>query len=169
MFLWLAFAEFLFIACAILLVLEIFVPSFGLLTIMALGSLAGGIVIFFNHGPTCGWIGIINAFILIPFVWIITYKVLPKTSFGKKITLGEPDREKGDAIPDTNELEKMKGREGIVLTPLRPVGMCDFDGHRLECVAETGYVEKNNIVKVIHVEGTQLTVRLSNNKERENK
>ena len=164
MLLWVAFAEFLFIACAILLVLEIFVPSFGLLTVMALGSLAGGIVIFFNYGAGWGYVGIINAFILIPVVWIITYKVLPNTSFGKKITLTEPDREKGDAIPDSNELETMKGREGVVLTPLRPVGMCDFEGRRLECVAETGYVEKNSVVKVIHVEGTQLTVRLLDKK-----
>jgi membrane-bound ClpP family serine protease len=38
--------------------------------------------------------------------------------------------------------------------------MCDFAGRRLECVAETGYIEKDNNVTVIRVEGTQLTVRM---------
>ena len=160
MALWLIFAEFLFIACAVLLVLEIFVPSFGLLTLLALASLAGGVVIFFNYGPVLGWVGVANAVVLIPIVWIITYKVFPDTRFGKSVTLSEPDRDKGDAIPDTNVLEGMNGCVGVVLTPLRPVGMCDFDGRRLECVAETGYVEKDKKVRVIHVEGTQLTVRL---------
>jgi membrane-bound serine protease (ClpP class) len=45
------------------------------------------------------------------------------------------------------------------MTPLRPVGMCDFSGQRLECVAEGGYVDKEKKVKVINVESTQLTVR----------
>jgi membrane-bound ClpP family serine protease len=37
--------------------------------------------------------------------------------------------------------------------------MCDFVGQRVECVAESGYVEKGKQVKVINVESTQLTVR----------
>jgi membrane-bound serine protease (ClpP class) len=47
-----------------------------------------------------------------------------------------------------------------VITPLRPVGMCDFAGKRVECVAEGGYVDKDKKVKVIDVESTQLTVRM---------
>jgi membrane-bound ClpP family serine protease len=38
--------------------------------------------------------------------------------------------------------------------------MCDFSGQRVECVAESGYVDKGKKVKVINVESTQLTVRL---------
>jgi len=57
----------------------------------------------------------------------------------------------------------MLGKQGVVLSPLRPVGMCDFNGKRLECVAETGYIENESKIRVIHVEGTQLTVRLIEN------
>ena len=46
------------------------------------------------------------------------------------------------------------------MTPLRPVGMCDFAGQRLECVAESGYNDRNRTVEMIKVEGTQLTVRI---------
>ena len=35
------------------------------------------------------------------------------------------------------------GAVGVVLTPLRSVGMCDFAGQRVECVAESGYIEKD--------------------------
>ena len=72
---------------------------------------------------------------------------------------GRGEIEQGDAIPDTHELKELLGAVGVVLTPLRPVGMCDFAGRRLECVAESGYVDKGNKVKVIDVESTQLTVR----------
>ncbi len=162
-FLWLIFALFLFVACAILLVLEIFVPSFGLLTVFSLASVAAGIAICFNRGPITGWFGVVAAVFIIPVVWIITYRIFPNTPFGKHVTLGKPNREKGDAIPDTKELEAMLGKQGVVLSPLRPVGMCDFNGKRLECVAETGYIEKETKIRVIHVEGTQLTVRLIEN------
>ncbi|MCD6394738.1 MAG: hypothetical protein J7M40_14695, partial [Planctomycetes bacterium] len=160
MVLWLIFAIFLFITCAILLVLEIFVPSFGLLTVFSLACVAAGIAIFFKFGPVTGWIGVFAAGAIVPIVWIIAYRIFPKTPFGKHVTLGKPNREKGDAIPDTKELEEMMGKQGVVLTPLRPVGMCDFKGKRLECVAETGYIDKESKIRVIHVEGTQLTVRL---------
>ena len=50
-------------------------------------------------------------------------------------------------------------KKGIVLTPLRPVGMCGFGGQRVECVAEGGYVDKGKEIAVIDVESTQVTVR----------
>ena len=157
---WLVFAIFLYFACAALIVAEVFVPSGGLISIFALACLAGGIVIFFNHSVTAGWIGVGIAVVMIPSVLITAYKIFPKTRFGKRVTLSPPKRQQGDAVPDTPELKEMLGTIGVVLTPLRPVGMCDFSGHRVECVAESGYVEKGKKVKVIDVESTQLTVRI---------
>lgn len=160
---WLVLGIFLIIVGAILLVLEVFIPSFGLLTFCAIASVAAGLWVFFRESAASGWLGIAIAVVVIPITWIITYRVFPKTRFGKSVTLEGPKREKGDAIPDTPELEHMLGETGTVLTPLRPVGMCEFDGRRFECVADTGYVEKDKRIKVIHVEGTQLTVRIDDN------
>ncbi len=157
---WLIFAVFLYFACAALIVAEVFVPSGGLISICALACLVGGIVIFFQYSVTVGWIGIGIAAIMIPSVLVVAYKIFPKTRFGKSVTLTPPQRRQGDAIPDTNRLKELLGAEGVVLTPLRPVGMCDFSGQRLECVAESGYVDKGKKVKVINVESTQLTVRI---------
>ena len=156
---WLVFAVFLYFACAALIVAEIFVPSGGLISIFALACLIGGAVIFFQHSAAAGWIGIGVAFVMIPGVLIFAYRIFPKTRFGKSVTLTPPERQQGDAIPDTSELKEMLGKVGVVITPLRPVGMCDFAGKRVECVAESGYVDKGKKVKVIDVESTQLTVR----------
>lgn len=161
---WFLLGLFLIVLAAILLVVEIFVPSFGLLTGCAVASLVGGIWVFFRESTAAGWIGVGIAIVVMPIVWMITYRVFPKTSFGKSVSLAGPKREKGDAIPDTPSLVKMLGKTGVVITPLRPVGMCEFDGERLECVAETGYVERGEVVTVIHIEGTQLTVRLREDK-----
>ena len=157
---WLVFAIFLYFACAVLIIAEVFVPSGGLISLCALACLVGGAVIFFQHSATAGWIGVGIAFVMIPGVLIFTYRIFPKTRFGKSVTLTPPERQQGDAIPDTSELKEMLGEVGVVLTPLRPVGMCDFSGQRVECVAEGGYVDKDKKVKVIDVESTQLTVRM---------
>ena len=157
---WLVFAIFLYFACAVLIIAEVFVPSGGLISLCALACLVGGAVIFFQHSATAGWIGVGIAFVMIPGVLIFAYRIFPKTRFGKSVTLTPPERQQGDAIPDTSELKEMLGEVGVVLTPLRPVGMCDFSGQRVECVAEGGYVDKDKKVKVIDVESTQLTVRM---------
>ncbi len=154
-------AVFLFVACAVILVLEIFVPSFGLLTAIALISGGAGILIFFSYGTITGWIGVAIAVVVIPIVWVIVYRLFPKTRFGRHIILDKVNRAKGDAIPDTDELKDLLGAEGVVLSPLRPVGICDFSRQRVECVADTGYIEKDEKVTVVRVQGTQLTVRLT--------
>ncbi len=157
---WLVFAVFLYFVSAVLIIAEIFVPSGGLISICALACLIGGLMIFFHSSSTAGWVGIVVAIIMIPSILIIAYKIFPKSGFGKSVTLSPPNRKKGDAIPDTPELKAMLGAVGVVTTPLRPVGMCEFDGRRVECVAESGYVDKNKKIRVIHVQGTQLTVRV---------
>jgi len=157
---WLVFAIFLYFACAVLIIAEVFVPSGGLISICALACLIGGAAIFFRHSTAAGWIGVGIAAVMIPAVLIFAYKIFPKTRFGKSVTLTPPTRQQGDAVPDTAELKEMLGAVGVVITPLRPVGMCDFSGQRVECVAESGYVDKGKKVKVIDVESTQLTVRM---------
>ena len=156
---WIAFAIFLFLLCAAMLVAEVFVPSFGLISACALAALAGGLVIFFKINETAGWIGVLAAVVMIPTVLVFAYKIFPKSSFGAAMLLGGPSRPKGDAIADSEDLNHLLGKKAKTITPLRPVGMCDFDGKRLECVAESGYVDRDKIVEVIKVELTQLTVR----------
>jgi len=157
---WLVFAVFLYFACAALIVAEVFVPSGGLISACAFLCVAGGLLIFFRHSAVMGVVGVVVAAVMIPSVLVGAYKTLPKTRFGKSVMLSPSEREQGDAIPDTPQLKEMLGAVGVVLTPLRPVGMCNFSGRRVECVAESGYVDKNKGVKVIRVEGTQLTVRV---------
>ncbi len=157
---WLIFAVFLYLACAALIVAEVFVPSGGLISICAMACLIGGVAIFFHYSTIAGIVGVGVALVMIPSVLIIAYKIFPKTRFGKSVTLTPPKRQQGDAVPDTPELKDMLGAVGVVISPLRPVGMCDFSGQRIECVAESGYVDKGKKVEVIRVQSTQLTVRV---------
>ena len=150
----------LFLACAFLIIAEVFIPSGGLISVLSFACAVGGIIVCFNISMFWGWVGVIVAIIMIPSVLIITYKILPKTRFGQNVTLAPPVRQQGEGIPDTPKLKELLGAAGIVMTPLRPVGTCNFSGQRLECVAESGYIDRGKKVKVIKIESTQLTVRL---------
>jgi membrane-bound ClpP family serine protease len=156
----LMFAVFLFLVCAALLVAEVFIPSGGLLTVAAVACVAGGITLFFQFSTLMGWIGLGVAMILIPTVLIVAYRMFPKTRFGRAVTLTPPERTAGDAVPDAEQLKGLIGEQGTVKSPLHPVGVCDFSGRRVECVAETGYVDIGAMVRVIRVQGSQLTVRV---------
>jgi membrane-bound ClpP family serine protease len=158
---WLLFAVFLYVVSAGLIVAEVFIPSAGLLAICAIACLVGAVWLFFQHSVAAGWAGLVIGLIMVPSLLVLAYKILPKTRFGKRIILAPPVRDRGDAIADAPALGELLGRTGRALTVLRPVGQCDFDGRRIECVAESGYVEKNRTVKVIRVEGTQVTVRVA--------
>lgn len=163
--LWLVFAIFLYLVCAILIIAEIFIPSGGVISICALAALIGGVAIFFGQSLTMGYIGILVAVVMIPVVVIISYKIFPNTKFGKSVILSPPKRTPGDAIGDTEELKQLLGQTAKVLTPLRPVGTCLINDKRLECVAENGFVDKDQNVQVIKVEATQITVRIVDDKE----
>lgn len=156
---WVVFPLFLLLASAVLLVAEVFVPSAGILTVLAIACGIWGISLFFQHNIVAGWIGIGSAGVLIPGVLVIAYKVFPKTPFGKAMLLAPPEDPQGDGVPDADELRSLLGRVGRVQAVLHPVGLCDFSGRRVECVAESGYVERGKSVEVIAVQGAQLTVR----------
>jgi membrane-bound serine protease (ClpP class) len=154
-------AVFLYFIAAALIVAEVFLPSAGLITVCSVACLIGGITIFFAQGgPVMGWVGVGIAVVMFPTVFIAAYRILPKTRLGKSLTLAGPERQGGGGVPDADRLGKLLGAKAVVITPLRPVGTCDFSGERLECVAESGYVEKGKTVQVIRVTGTQLTVRV---------
>lgn len=159
---WIGFAVFLYFACAVLVVAEIFVPSGGLISIAALACLTGGLMIFFRQEEIPRWVGIVTALVEVPIVLFAAYKIFPKTPFGKSVTLTPPKKQSGEGVPDAEQLKELLGRTGEVITPLRPVGMVDFDGRRVECMAEGGYVNKGTRVKVIDVESTQVKVRVVN-------
>lgn len=162
---WLVFAVFLYIVSACLLVVEVFVPSGGLIGVASAVCLASGVWLFFREGTTLGWVGIVIAVVMIPAVLVIAYKIFPHTRFGKTMNLEPQKREPGEGISDNEDLKSLVGKQGKTLTDLRPVGMCDFSGQKVESVAESGYAEKGKTVKVISVQSTQVTVRVIDKEE----
>ena len=139
-----------------LLVVEVFVPGFGLPGISGLILLAVGVIITWrNYGPVSGLAVTLIALALAGISISISVKSAATGKLSKSALIL-----KDVAQPmDHEETEAFLGREGVTVTVLNPVGFAEFDGVRLNVVSEGTYLDKDVPVKVTQVEGAKITVR----------
>jgi len=151
---------FLFGVGTALLIAELFIPSHGMLTVVSLGLLVAGVVMTFrNYGETAGILAIISCLIAVPSFGLAAIKIWPRTWIGRRIAPPNPKHTRGDTSVPVEELSRYIGRTGKAMSALRPVGICDFDGRRISCIAEYGILDAGAIVEAIRVNGGELTVR----------
>jgi membrane-bound ClpP family serine protease len=144
----------------VLLVAEIFLPSHGVLTVLALGSLAGGIFSAFQYSTTFGYASLVLTLLFLPAFAVAAIRLWPRTFVGRRIA--PPNRESlrtESPASGNGEFDRFIGQTGVTLTPLRPVGACDFSGRRVECHAESGMIDRDTRVIAIEVQGRTLVVR----------
>ncbi len=83
---------------------------------------------------------------------------LPKTkTFGTFVLSEEQKREFGYSSHASHD--ELVGKEGIALTTLRPSGTALIDDERVDVVSEGGYIEANEPVRVVRIEGIRIIVR----------
>ena len=80
------------------------------------------------------------------------------TPIGRRIAPPNPKLTSADTSIPIDELERHIGQLGRSISPLRPVGICEFSGRRISCVAEFGMVEAGVVVEAIGIKGGNLSV-----------
>ncbi len=143
----------------VLLVIEIFIPSHGVLTIAGLGFLIAGIVMTFRVSDTAGYVAVLLAVVLIPTGIVLTVKYWYVLPVGRRMAPPNPTLTEKDYDFHTDETEALVGKTGRAMTTLRPVGSCVFENRRVQCVAEYGVIEKGVKVEGVQVRGRDLVVR----------
>ena len=153
-------AAIIFIAVGfILLCIEILIPGFGLIGIMGGVLMFVGVVIAgYMKGmwPAITYAGITIALSLVACV--VGFWIMPKTRVGKAFILGVSEKRESGFRASPEELAKFTGKSGVTLTPLRPAGIMDIDGDRIDVVTRGEFIEKGEAVKVIEVEGSRIVV-----------
>lgn len=155
----------MFAAAFLLLVIEMFVPSAGII-----GALSGvlaivGVVCFWRVSTTWGLSSLLALMVLAPLTIGFALKVWPDTPIGRRMILGarseeERARERADEAARAEERrEALIGAEGVAVTDLRPVGTVKIEGERVEALAQGGMIAKGDRVRVYDVQGNQIKVR----------
>jgi membrane-bound serine protease (ClpP class) len=147
-----------YVAALILLIGEIFIPSHGILTIFGLCFLIVAIVKTFAYGETAGAIAIITSAVGLPVLAGVAVKVWPHTRIGKLIAPPNPVHTAEQYGTGVEHLTAIVGTRGRARSPLRPAGICEFDGNRYQCVSESGLIESGVVVQAVGIRGRSLEV-----------
>ena len=156
----LSLAYVLILAGFLLLAAELFLPSGGVLSVLSACGIVGGIVMAFLHDTTTGLWTLLGVGIALPIVGSLLFHYWPKTPIGKRFFLTPLDEGATMAsLPENIELEELRGQFGQALSPLRPAGVVDFNGRRIDCITEGLMVDRGQWVRCIDVRAGRVLVR----------
>jgi membrane-bound serine protease (ClpP class) len=141
---------------------ELFVPTSGILFALAMCGLLGGVVMVFLYStdPFLGWITLLGLIVAVPSAGRLLLALWPRTAVGRSLQLQGPDEDATIAsMPVNVELEQLRGKIGRALSALRPGGVVDFEGKRIDTVTEGMMVEPGEWVRCIDVRAGRVVVR----------
>ncbi len=144
----------------ILAVLEVFVPSGGLLGFLAFVSLFSAVALAFRHGPWSGISVLGVAVFAVPAGLIFALQWWPKTPMGRRILLPLPTRD--EVLPDSDKRRSLKslvGKIGKAKSLMLPSGAVEIEGTTVDALSEGMAIEAGSWVKIIEVRGTRVVVR----------
>lgn len=149
-------------AAVLVLVAEIFIPSSGVLSITGVGFLVAAVVKTFHYcGDTVGYMAAIASPVFLLVFAVLSIKVWPHTRIGRIIAPPNPEYTKKDLGTDTEDINPLVGTYGRALSPLRPVGTCEFDGRRFQCICESGMIDAGAAVRAVGLRGRNLEVAVT--------
>jgi membrane-bound serine protease (ClpP class) len=139
----------------LVIIVEIIVPTGGLLAILSTGLIGGSLYFVFSKtSAVTGYIFIVADLIVIPLSVFLGFKLLAKSPAALKKSLSKED----GVQSQSPELEMYLGLEGIAATDLRPSGVAVIEGKRLDVVSRGEYLERSSNIVVIAVTGNQIIV-----------
>jgi membrane-bound serine protease (ClpP class) len=144
----------------VVIIAEVILPSFGILTIVALGVFGYSLfMVFHDISKTAGFVLLAADLVLIPVLVILGLKLLARSPVTLRKTLS---REEGISSQPP-ELDSYINMQGTAVTDLRPAGAAVIDGKKIDVVTRGEYLEKDVAIIVIHVTGNQIIVRKKDN------
>jgi len=150
----------LYVAGLLLLVAEIFIPSHGVLTLVGLGFVVAGLVqTFSTYGQGAGLAALAACLVLLPAMAFVAVKYWRSTPIGRRIAPPNRKLTNADIGVPIDELNPLIGQKGRTVSPLRPVGICDFSGKRVSCIAQNGRVEPDVEVIGLEIQSGNLMVK----------
>lgn len=141
----------------ILIIVEVFLPGFGLPGIGGIVLVGAGVVMVGMHFGSLTAVG--TLLVIIAVLAVLVSWVLRQASRGggKRSDLFLQERD--DLRTQQEDMKVLVGKSGTTTSLLRPAGIGDFDGVRLNVVTEGGFIEKDMPIEIVRVDGSRIVVR----------
>lgn len=147
----------LFMAGLGLVVLEVFIPSMGALSVLAGLCLLGASVMGWDSSMP--WLYPALTVVGIPLTLTVSYRILPKTRFGKRLIVDGTTFEADEGVGVDKSVLDLAGKTGTARSTCRPAGLAEIDGRRVDVVTRGEMLSTGTPVTVIAVEGNRVVVR----------
>lgn len=138
----------------VLVLVEMHIPGFGAPGILGVLSLVAGVILFARTATEA----LVITVIIVALLCIALSLVIRSATKGRlahsKLVLHEV------SVPTVgeNDLTYFVGRTGEARTALRPSGIAEFDGVRLNVVSDGEWIENGKKLRVERVEGNRIVV-----------
>jgi membrane-bound serine protease (ClpP class) len=146
----------LMLAGCALVVLEVFIPSGGIIGTISAVCVIASILIAFGESPTTGFAFTAAAVVAVPTLLALAFKYWPKTAMGKAF-LGELPTD--DEVLPEDPRRALLGRVGIARSKMLPSGAVEIDGQMVDAVTQGQAIEPGTYVAVIEVRANRVVVR----------
>ena len=150
----------------VLLALEFFVvPGFGITGVLGIGALLAGFSLsMIGRGATWEVILTTSARVVFSLLFallasLVMLRYLPRLPFGRRLIL-ETGLPAGQGYAPASADDKIwLGKVGAALSPLRPAGIAEIVGERVDVVSEGEFIESGSPIIVSRVDGNRIVVR----------
>jgi membrane-bound serine protease (ClpP class) len=146
-------------AAVVLLVLEAFIPSGGVLGVLSTTAFVAAICTAFAYGGMkMGTAFMAATAVLLPVLIGLLIKIWPKTPFGRRILIEPP--ESSQLVPQLHrERQQLIGQRGVAISPLLPAGAIRIGGRTMDAISDGMSIEKGTPVEIVAVRNNALVVR----------
>jgi membrane-bound serine protease (ClpP class) len=143
----------------LVIVSELFIPSAGILGILAATLLLSGIGFGFAAGVKTGALVLLATCMIVPALLAMLVKVWPSTPIGKRILLKNLSSE--DVLPNSSHyvnIKQLVGQFGVAKTKMLPSGIVIINHEKVDAVSDGFAIEPGQTVRVISVKGNRVYV-----------
>ncbi|HUF81191.1 MAG TPA: NfeD family protein [Burkholderiales bacterium] len=154
------------LAGVVLLIVELLViPGFGVAGILGILALLAALVMSVTgSGATTEFFmlaagRILAALLAALFASFLLLRFMPRTPFGRRLILdtGLGAGHVSGSAPDSDL--RWLGKRGRTTSPLRPAGIAEIEGERVDVVSEGDLIDSETPIEVIRVDGNRIVVR----------
>lgn len=141
---------------AALMITEVFLPGFGLPGFSGIALIGVGIVLTSMHFGMPTAVAVMLVVVAVLAV-MITFALRHASKGGmkhSKLFLNQKEE-----LNDKKDMQILVGKIGETISVLRPAGIGDFDGVRLNIVTEGGFIECGQPIEIVRVDGSRIIVR----------
>ena len=140
---------------AALMIVEVFLPGCGLPGVSGIVLIGAGTVIIWLKAGALTALATLLVVIAVLAV-LISYMMRRATEGGAHARIFLREKEE---LHSGEDMQVLLGKQGRTTSVLRPAGIGDFDGVRLNVVTEGSFIERDRPIEIVNVDGARIVVR----------